>query len=86
MSEIQKEFAMEKVYSPQQIEDKLYKMWEDSGAFIAKREEGKKPFTIVMPPPNITGQLLGFLRGDGPKSLSVNELEISFCFGLLTKA
>ena len=50
-------FEMEKVYNPQAIEDKLYKMWEESGAFIAKREEGKKPFTIVMPPPNITGQL-----------------------------
>ena len=51
------EFEMEKVYNPQAIEDKLYKMWEESGAFVAKREEGKKPFTIVMPPPNITGQL-----------------------------
>ena len=50
-------FEMEKVYNPQAIEDKLYKMWEESGAFVAKREEGKKPFTIVMPPPNITGQL-----------------------------
>ena len=51
------EFTMEKVYNPQQIEDKLYKMWEESGAFTAHRVEGKKPFTIVMPPPNITGQL-----------------------------
>ena len=51
------EFTMEKVYNPQQIEDKLYKMWEESGAFTAHRAEGKKPFTIVMPPPNITGQL-----------------------------
>ncbi len=51
------EFEMEKVYNPQAIEDKLYKMWEESGAFVARREEGKKPFTIVMPPPNITGQL-----------------------------
>ena len=51
------EFEMEKVYNPQAIEDKLYKMWEESGAFVAKRVEGKKPFTIVMPPPNITGQL-----------------------------
>ena len=50
-------FEMEKVYNPQAIEDKLYQMWEESGAFVAKREEGKKPFTIVMPPPNITGQL-----------------------------
>ncbi|MDD3410631.1 MAG: valine--tRNA ligase [Eubacteriales bacterium] len=51
------EFKMEKVYSPQEIEDRLYKMWEESGAFKAHIEEGKKPFTIVMPPPNITGQL-----------------------------
>ena len=51
------EFTMEKVYNPQQVEDKLYEMWEDSGAFVAHRVEGKKPFTIVMPPPNITGQL-----------------------------
>ena len=48
---------MEKVYNPQAIEDSLYKEWEESGAFVAKRVEGKKPFTIVMPPPNITGQL-----------------------------
>ena len=56
MSE-QVNFEMEKVYSPQEIEHKLYEMWEESGAFVGKREEGKKPFTIVMPPPNITGQL-----------------------------
>ncbi len=48
---------MEKVYNPQAIEGDLYKEWEESGAFVAKRVEGKKPFTIVMPPPNITGQL-----------------------------
>ncbi len=48
---------MEKVYSPQAIENDLYKEWEESGAFVAKRVEGRKPFTIVMPPPNITGQL-----------------------------
>ncbi len=48
---------MEKVYNPQAIEDGLYKEWEESGAFVARRVEGKKPFTIVMPPPNITGQL-----------------------------
>lgn len=51
------EFEMEKVYNPQEIEDKLYHMWEKSGTFRAKRVEGKKPYTIVMPPPNITGQL-----------------------------
>ncbi len=44
-------------FDPKAIETKLYQEWEESGAFVAHREEGKKPFTIVMPPPNITGQL-----------------------------
>ncbi len=48
---------MDKVYNPQAIEGDLYREWEESGAFKAHRVEGKKPFTIVMPPPNITGQL-----------------------------
>ena len=48
---------METRFNPQAIEADLYKAWEESGAFTAHREEGKKPFTIVMPPPNITGQL-----------------------------
>lgn len=48
---------MDKVYNPQAIESELYKEWEETGAFKAHRVEGKKPFTIVMPPPNITGQL-----------------------------
>ncbi len=48
---------MEKVFNPQEIEGDIYKQWEEAGAFKAKRVEGKKPFTIVMPPPNITGQL-----------------------------
>ena len=48
---------MDKVYNPKAIEGELYREWEESGAFTAHREEGKKPFTIVMPPPNITGQL-----------------------------
>ena len=44
-------------FDPQAIESDIYKAWEESGAFVAHRVEGKKPFTIVMPPPNITGQL-----------------------------
>ena len=51
------EFNMPKVYTPQEIESRIYQMWEEAGAFEAHRVEGKKPFTIVMPPPNITGQL-----------------------------
>ncbi len=48
---------LEKVFAPQEIEQRIYKTWEEGGYFTAKRVEGKKPFTIVMPPPNITGQL-----------------------------
>ena len=44
-------------FSPQEIEGELYSAWEEAGAFTAHRAEGKKPFAIVMPPPNITGQL-----------------------------
>ena len=44
-------------FDPQAIESDIYRSWEESGAFTAHRVEGKKPFTIVMPPPNITGQL-----------------------------
>ena len=46
-----------KTYDPKGIEDRLYKKWEDGGYFHAKPDRSKKPFTIVMPPPNITGQL-----------------------------
>ena len=52
---MQKEMA--KQYDPKEVEGKIYKMWEDSGAFRAVVNKGKKPYTIVMPPPNITGQL-----------------------------
>ena len=52
-----KELHMDTVYAPGEIENKIYKTWEESGAFKGQKEEGKKPFTIVMPPPNITGQL-----------------------------
>ena len=46
-----------KTYDPKGIEDRLYKKWEDKGYFHAQADRSKKPFTIVMPPPNITGQL-----------------------------
>ena len=46
-----------KVYEPQQVESRIYNMWQDGGYFHAERDESKKPFTIVMPPPNVTGQL-----------------------------
>ena len=46
-----------KVYEPQQVEAQIYKMWEDGGFFRPGTDRSKKPFTIVMPPPNVTGQL-----------------------------
>ena len=46
-----------KTYDPKDFEDRIYEMWEKSGAFKAEIDPDKKPFTIVMPPPNITGQL-----------------------------
>ncbi len=46
-----------KIYEPRQVEDRIYKMWEQGGYFHAEVDPSKKPFTIVMPPPNVTGQL-----------------------------
>ena len=46
-----------KVYEPQQVENKIYEMWESGGYFRPTGDVSKKPFTIVMPPPNVTGQL-----------------------------
>ena len=46
-----------KVYEPQQVEAEIYKMWEEGGFFKPQGNADAKPFTIVMPPPNVTGQL-----------------------------
>ena len=48
---------LEKTYDPSQIEDRLYRKWEEKKYFHAEVDSSKKPFTIVMPPPNVTGQL-----------------------------
>ena len=45
-----------KTYDPHGIEDRLYQKWLDKKYFHAEVDETKKPFTIVIPPPNITGQ------------------------------
>ncbi|WP_294393317.1 valine--tRNA ligase [uncultured Clostridium sp.] len=44
-------------YDPKEFEDRIYKRWEEKKYFTPKVDKSKKPFTIVMPPPNITGQL-----------------------------
>ena len=46
-----------KVYEPQQVEGHIYRMWMDNDCFKATPDPDKKPFSIVMPPPNVTGQL-----------------------------
>ena len=46
-----------KVYEPQEVEQRIYKNWEEHGCFKGHRDPNRKPFTIVMPPPNVTGQL-----------------------------
>lgn len=46
----------EGAYTPQEFEDKIYKSWEEKGYFRAKVNKDKKPFTIVMPPPNVTSK------------------------------
>ena len=48
---------MNKTYDPKSFEDRIYKKWLDKKYFNAKPDKNKKPFTIVIPPPNITGQL-----------------------------
>ncbi len=48
---------LEKNYNPAEIEGKIYQKWLDKKYFHAEPNPDKKPFTIVMPPPNITGQL-----------------------------
>ena len=48
---------LSKTYAPKDIEDRLYQKWEENGYFHAEVDRSRKPFTIVMPPPNITGQL-----------------------------
>ena len=46
-----------KVYEPKTVENEIYKMWEENGYFRPSENKEAKPFTIVMPPPNVTGQL-----------------------------
>lgn len=48
---------MEKVYNPEEIESKWYKFWQEKGMFNAEINSEKKPYTIVIPPPNVTGIL-----------------------------
>ena len=46
-----------KNYKPKDFEDRIYAMWEENGAFVPDENAPKDPYTVMMPPPNITGQL-----------------------------
>ena len=48
---------MNKTYNPEEFEQRLYKFWNDNGFFTAKVDKRKEPFSMVIPPPNVTGQL-----------------------------
>src|SRR5687768_9348334 len=48
---------LEKTFRPDEVEKKHYRAWEQSGAFAAHEESNRAPFTIMMPPPNVTGSL-----------------------------
>ena len=52
---LKKELA--KTYEPREVEDRIYQFWQDGGYFHTAVDHSKKPYTIVMPPPNVTGQL-----------------------------
>ena len=65
-----------KTYDPKDIEDRLYKKWEDNKYFHAEVDRSKKPFTIVMPPPNITGQLHMGHALDNTMPVSYTHLDV----------
>src|SRR3990170_8567630 len=46
-----------KAYDHRSVEERLYRMWEDGGYFTPAIDRSRKPFTIIMPPPNLTGEL-----------------------------
>lgn len=49
--------CMNKNYNPKEVEDRIYENWERSGYFSASVDENKKPYSVIMPPPNVTGNL-----------------------------
>ncbi len=69
---MEQQFEMEKVFSPQQVETRLYEEWESKGYFTPTIDKSKKPFVVMMPPPNITGQLhMGHALDELPQDVLV---------------
>jgi valyl-tRNA synthetase len=48
---------MDKAYNPKNVEDRIYKFWEEGGFFASKPNPDKEKFVVMMPPPNVTGKL-----------------------------
>ena len=48
---------LDKFYNPKVLEERYYKIWEESGSFSADLHSDSEPYTIMMPPPNVTGSL-----------------------------
>ena len=48
---------LDKTYRPEAVETRQYEAWEEAGCFAAAPASGKRPYTIMMPPPNVTGSL-----------------------------
>ena len=68
-----------KTYDPKGIEERLYTKWMDNGYFHAKVNPDKKPFTIVMPPPNVTGQLhMGHALDETRYCFSFDEIDRNY--------
>ncbi|MBI2845753.1 MAG: class I tRNA ligase family protein, partial [Chloroflexi bacterium] len=63
---------MPKIYNPQAVEGRIYQFWKDKGYFTPKPVAGKKPFVIILPPPNVTGELhLGHAQRSGVQDLMI---------------
>ena len=54
---MEEKITLSTTYNPKEFEERIYKDWEEKGYFTPVVDKNKKPFTIVMPPPNITGKL-----------------------------
>lgn len=66
--------TLPKVYNPHEVEERWYRYWEEKGYFHAKIEPGRKPFTVVIPPPNITGSLhMGHALNDTLQDIVVRK-------------
>lgn len=71
MIKVRKESVnMESAYNPQSVEERIYKFWEEKGYFQSKVNSNKKPFSVVIPPPNITGILhMGHVMDETPQDI-----------------